>query len=74
MRKHLTVILAIFIVFMFIVPTAWSAGEKVTGTISSMVVARDVNGNEYIRFIVPMDMKLSGVEYVLPPVLSNRDC
>ena len=66
MKKHFTFILAITIVlaiFIIMAPTAWSAGEKVSGTISSMVVKQDKNGNEYVRFIVPLTLNLNGIAY-----------
>ena len=66
MKKHFTFTLAITIVLavlMIMAPAAWSAGENVTGTIESMVVKQDKNGNEYVRFIVPLTLKLNGVSY-----------
>jgi hypothetical protein len=56
-------ILAILVVFMFTAPAAWSASEKVTGTIESMVVKQDKNGNEYVRFILPLTLNLNGIAY-----------
>jgi hypothetical protein len=63
MKKHFTILLAILVIFMFIAPTAWSAGEKVSGVIDSMVVKQDKNGNEYVRFILPLTLNLNGIAY-----------
>ena len=39
-------------------------GEEVSGVIESVVTKTDKNGNEYVRFIVPVTQKSSsGVEY-----------
>lgn len=62
-KRIMIALLAILVIFMLTVPVAWSAGEKVTGQITAMVVKQDKNGNEYVRFILPITMKLEGVEY-----------
>ena len=63
MKKHFNVALAILIALMLTVSITWAAGEKVTGVIDSMVVKQDRNGNEYVRFIVPLTLNLNGVSY-----------
>jgi hypothetical protein len=65
MKKHFPILLAIIVIFMFtfFVSQSWAAGEKVSGTISNMVVKQDKNGNEYVRFIVPLTLNLNGISY-----------
>lgn len=63
MKKHFTILFAILVVFMLTVSTSWAAGEKVSGTIQTMVVKQDKNGNEYVRFIIPLTLNLNGVSY-----------
>jgi len=64
MQKHFKfAVLAIIAVFILTVPTAWAASEQVSGTIESMVVKLDKNGNEYVRFIVPLTLNLNGIAY-----------
>ena len=63
MKKYFSILLAILVVSLFIVSTSWAAGEKVSGVIETMIVKQDRNGNEYVRFIVPLTLNLNGISY-----------
>jgi hypothetical protein len=64
MHKRLVIsLMAIVLAFWFITP-AVAGGEEFTAQIESMVVATGSNGQEYVRFILPMTKKTSsGIEY-----------
>lgn len=65
MKKHLTIVLAILIALAFVwTAPAFAKGEEISGVIENIVIKADKNGNEYVRFIVPITQKSeSGIEY-----------
>ena len=64
MHKKFAILLAIALVLSWFVVPAIAGSEEMTITIESMVITTDKNGQEYVRFIVPMTLKTkNGVEY-----------
>ena len=64
MNKHLTIVALTIVLALICSIPAWAAGQEVSGTIESAVTKMDKNGNEYVRFIIPVTQKSSsGIEY-----------
>ena len=54
------VVMAVMAVF---VQTSIAADSVLDAEITSMAVATDKNGNEYVRFIIQEDKNLNGIKY-----------
>ena len=53
MKHRLSVVIVLAIVLAF-ATVSWAKPEEISGTIEQMVVKKDKNGAEYVRFIVPV--------------------
>jgi hypothetical protein len=63
MRKLSIFLIALLTIMWFIAVPIHAADQNLNVTIESATLAVDKNGREYIRFIVPVDKQLQGVEY-----------
>lgn len=63
MHKISTALIAILVIVWCLAVPVYATDSNLNVVIESATLAKDKNGNEYVRFIVPVDKQLQGVEY-----------
>ena len=62
MRKFHT-ILVVLLAIMWFVPVVHAANENLSAVVESATLAKDKNGNDYVRFIIPVSKNMQGIQY-----------
>ena len=61
--SKIAALIAVLAIACFTAVPVYAVDQNLNVTIESVTLAKDINGREYVRFIVPVNKQLQGVEY-----------
>lgn len=72
MKKLIIIAMALF-TLIAMSATSWAAEEEILGTVKSVTIKPNSNGEEFVRIIVNMQRSISGTAYVIGvPVIAHQ--